>query len=184
MNARLYVSKTGGNEMGGGFHGSSINHGLESQAAWVPTWAPLHTSWRNLGKPYPTLGLSFTFYKLGIVVPTANELIYVKHSDQCLPPKKQLDKQQPRVVVIVSIKWLENGRNLHQSGNSRQCRTALALMHAEGLVAQAPEGSSGGVNPSLDFHICKTGGSNSTSFLHCLRFKWDTACTTSQAAPE
>lgn len=39
---------------------------------------------KELGQTYPTLGLIFTFCKMKIIVPTANELIYVKCSDQSL----------------------------------------------------------------------------------------------------
>ena len=39
---------------------------------------------KEFAQTYPTLGLIFTFCKMKIIVPTANELIYVKCSDQSL----------------------------------------------------------------------------------------------------
>lgn len=42
---------------------------------------------KELGQTYPTLGLIFTFCKMRIIVPTANELICGECSDQSLSQK-------------------------------------------------------------------------------------------------
>lgn len=79
-----YMSiKLGAKNMRRWFHGSGRDHGLKVRPPESPP-GPGAYLLKELGQTYPTLGLIFIFCKMKIIVPTANELIYVKCSDQSL----------------------------------------------------------------------------------------------------